>query len=433
MSQVHHRYATVDGHRLFYREAGQTDAPVIVLLHGFPTSSFMFRNLMPQLADRYRVIAPDHFGFGLSDAPPVDEFDYSFDALTDLTEGLLAQLGVTRYAIYVQDYGAPIGWRLALRDPAAITAIVSQNGNGYDAGFVEGFWKTVWDYQHEQTPETEKAIRFALTLEATRWQYLTGVADESLVSPDTWEHDYALLSRPGNDEIQLALFRDYATNLPMYPQLHEYLRTSKVPVLAVWGRGDEIFGPAGAQAFAEDAADAEIHLLDGGHFLLESANDEVAALIRNFLARRLDVPARTSLALEVVSLPVTDIDRAVTFYTEKAGFTLDVDYQPTPDFRVVQLTPPGSATSVQLVTAESADRLRDLYLVTADLASTRAALIARGVAVGDVRHKDPVETWAGDFRPGLDPQRRDYASFADFTDPDGNTWTLQERTPLAAS
>jgi pimeloyl-ACP methyl ester carboxylesterase len=288
MSQVHHRYATVSRHRLFYREAGAPDAPAVVLLHGFPASSFMFRHLIPQLADRYRVVAPDHLGFGLSDAPPADEFTYTFEALTDLTAGLLDQLGIDRYAVYVQDYGAPIGWRLAMRDPDAITALVTQNGNGYDAGFVESFWKPVWDYQREQTPETEAAVRQAFTLETTRWQYLTGVPDQTLVSPDTWQHDHALLSRPGNDLIQLALFRDYATNPPLYPRLHDYLRTSRVPVLAVWGRGDEIFGPAGAHAFADDADDAEIHLLEGGHFLLESAGDEVTALIRDFLARRLD-------------------------------------------------------------------------------------------------------------------------------------------------
>ncbi|HZC25981.1 MAG TPA: alpha/beta fold hydrolase [Actinopolymorphaceae bacterium] len=427
MSQIHHRYATVDGHRLFYREAGPADAPVIVLLHGFPASSFMFRNLIPQLADRYRVIAPDHLGFGLSDAPTVEEFDYTFDALTDLTAGLLGAVGIDRYAMYVQDYGAPIGWRLALREPAAITAIVTQNGNGYDAGFVDSFWKTVWDYQSEQTTETEAAIRQAFTLEVTRWQYLTGVADETLVDPDAWAHDHSLLSRPGNDDIQLALFRDYATNPPLYPALHQYLRTSRVPVLAVWGRGDEIFGPEGARAFADDAENAEIHLLDGGHFLLESAGDEVAALIRDFLARRLGAPSReAALALEVVPLPVTDIDRALTFYNERAGFTLDVDYRPTPEFRVVQLTPPGSACSVQLV-ADGTRRVHDLQLVTSDLAATRARLIARGVAVGDIRHKDPVDTWAGGWSDGPDPQRRDYASFADFADPDGNTWTLQER------
>lgn len=285
MATVHHRYATVQGRQLFYREAGPAGAPVLVLLHGFPTSSFMFRNLIPALAGRYHVIAPDHLGFGLSDAPPVDEFGYTFDALTGLTAGLLAELGITRYALYVQDYGAPIGWRLALADPAAITAIITQNGNGYDAGFVKGFWQTVWDYQREQTPETEAAVRSALTLDATRWQYVTGVPDETVVSPDAWHHDFALLSRPGNDAIQLALFRDYATNPPMYPALHEYLRENKPPVLAVWGRNDPIFAPDGATAFAQDVEDAEIHLLDGGHFLLESAGDEVAELILAFLDR----------------------------------------------------------------------------------------------------------------------------------------------------
>lgn len=283
--QVHHRYATVDDHRLFYREAGSQDAPTLVLLHGFPTSSFMFRDLIPRLADRYHVIAPDHLGFGLSDAPAVDEFDYTFDALTDLTEGLLAELGVTRYAIYVQDYGAPIGWRLALRRPQAITAIVTQNGNGYDEGFVESFWTAVWDYQRDQNPDTEAGVRSALSVEGIKWQYLTGVDDESLVSPDTWIHDAALVSRPGNDQIQLALFRDYATNAPMYPALHDYLRTSKVPVLAVWGQADPIFGPDGARAFGKDAHDAEIHLLEGGHFLLETAAEEVADLMRSFLQR----------------------------------------------------------------------------------------------------------------------------------------------------
>jgi pimeloyl-ACP methyl ester carboxylesterase len=285
MTAVHYRYATVQGRRLFYREAGPADAPVVVLLHGFPTSSFMFRGLVPALAGRYRVIAPDHLGFGLSDAPSADEFDYTFDALTELTAQLLAQLGVTRYALYVQDYGAPIGWRLALADPGAVTAIVTQNGNGYDAGFVDAFWQTVWAYHREQTPETVAGVRGALTREAIRWQYLTGVPDETLVSPETWEHDHALVSRPGNDAIQLKLFLDYATNPPLYPALHAYLRGHRPPVLAVWGRGDGIFGPDGARAFAADVPDAEIHLLDGGHFLLESAGDEVAELMLDFLGR----------------------------------------------------------------------------------------------------------------------------------------------------
>jgi pimeloyl-ACP methyl ester carboxylesterase len=284
---VHYRCTTVRGQRLFYREAGPRDAPVVLLLHGFPASSFMFRELIPRLAGRYHVIAPDHLGFGLSDAPPAAEFGYTFDALTELTAALLAQLGLTRYAMYVHDYGAPIGWRLALRSPAAVRAIVTQNGNGYEAGFVADFWQPVRDYWQDQNPQTEGPVRQALTLDAIKWQYLHGVPDESVVCPDTWHHDYALVSRPGNDRIQLALFADYATNLPLYPKLHAYLRQSRVPVLAVWGRNDEIFGPDGALAFADDVPGAEIHLLDGGHFLLESQLDVVTSHLDRFLQRTL--------------------------------------------------------------------------------------------------------------------------------------------------
>jgi pimeloyl-ACP methyl ester carboxylesterase len=287
---VHHRYATASGRQLFYREAGPADAPAVVLLHGFPASSFMFRNLIPLLAGSYHVIAPDHLGFGLSDAPPADEFDYSFDALAELTAALLGRLRVTRYAMYVQDYGAPVGWRLALADPSAITAIITQNGNGYEAGFVEPFWKPVREFWADPNPQTEGAVRQALTLEAIRWQYLHGVPDESVVSPDTWLHDYGLVSRPGNDLVQVKLFADYASNPPLYPRLHTYLRESRVPLLAVWGRNDEIFGPDGALAFAGDAPGAEIRLIDGGHFLLESALDSVAGYTRAFLARALASP-----------------------------------------------------------------------------------------------------------------------------------------------
>ncbi len=285
MAAVHHRFRTIAGHEVFYREAGDPAAPTLVLLHGYPTSSFMFRHLIPLLADRFHILAPDHIGFGLSDAPDAADFTYTFDALTDVTEALLAELGVDRYAIYVQDYGAPIGWRLALRNPQAITAIITQNGNGYEEGFVESFWEPVTAYQREQTPETEAAIRSALSLEAIRWQYVTGETDLSLIDPETWEHDHALISRPGNDRAQLALFRDYATNVELYPRLHEYFRQSQVPLLAVWGEGDEIFGPEGARAFARDLPDAQIHLLPGGHFLLESAVDQVAELIGDFLAQ----------------------------------------------------------------------------------------------------------------------------------------------------
>ncbi|MFE2355574.1 alpha/beta fold hydrolase [Streptomyces parvulus] len=283
---VHHRYATVDGRRIFYRETGSADLPTVVLLHGFPTSSFMFRNLIPQLPG-YRVIAPDHLGFGLSDAPGTDEFDYSFDALTDLTAGLLTQLGVGRYAIVVQDYGAPIGWRLALRDPGSVVAVITQNGNGYDEGFVADNWQPIWNYQREQSPENETALRGAFTLEAIRDQYTTGVEDVSVLTPDTWTLDHAYISRPGNAEVQLKLFLDYATNPPLYPALHAWLRDGQVPVLATWGRDDPFFGPDGARAFARDTDNAEIHVMEGGHFLLESAGDEVAALIRTFLAKHL--------------------------------------------------------------------------------------------------------------------------------------------------
>lgn len=286
MTVVHHRYATVHGHQLFYREAGDVEAPTILLLHGFPTSSHMFRHLIPLLAANYHVIAPDHLGFGLSDAPSAGAFDYTFDALTKLTAGLLDHLGVKRYALYVQDYGAPIGWRLALSRPDAVSAIVSQNGNAYEAGFVDDFWKTIWAYHQAPGPDTEEPVRGFLSLDATRWQYVTGVPDETLVDPEAWHHDFALLSRPGNDEIQLALFRDYATNPPLYPAVQAYFRSSNVPLLAAWGRGDEIFGPAGAEAFAADLPYAEIHLLDGGHFLLESALDEVGALILKFLGQQ---------------------------------------------------------------------------------------------------------------------------------------------------
>ncbi|NEB37359.1 alpha/beta hydrolase [Streptomyces sp. SID14515] len=285
MRAVRHRTETVDGHEIFYREVGPADAPAIVLLHGYPTSSFMFRELIPLLADDYHVIAPDHLGFGHSDAPLVGEFEYTFDALADLTSKLLDQLGLDRYALYVQDYGAPIGWRLALRHPERISALVTQNGNGYEDGFIESFWADVWAYGANPGPDTEPAVRAALSIDAIRWQYTHGVPDPSRISPDTWERDVALVSREGNDEVQLALFRDYRNNRPLYPLLHEFLRTSEVPVLAVWGRNDEIFGPDGARAFARDAKDAEVHLIDGGHFLLESHLDVVAGYLRGFLGR----------------------------------------------------------------------------------------------------------------------------------------------------
>ena len=258
------------------------DAPVILLLHGYPTSSHMFRNLIPALAGEYRVIAPDHIGFGRSSAPDVDAFEYTFDALAEVTRGFLDAVGVTRYTVYVHDYGAPIAWRLALADPEAIEGVVTQNGNAYEEGFVPEFWAPIWAYGGERSVANEEALRPALGRAAVEWQYTHGVPDPSVVSPDAWEHDLALLDRPGVDRAQLALFADYASNRVMYPAVQEWFRESGVPVLAIWGRNDEIFGPAGAEAFARDVPHARVELLDGGHFLLESHLDEAVRAIRDW-------------------------------------------------------------------------------------------------------------------------------------------------------
>jgi len=286
MVAVHHRTVSVDGLDVFYREAGPADAPVLLLLHGYPSSSHMFRHLIPALAARYRVVAPDHIGFGRSSAPSTDEFEYTFEALAAVTGRFLATLGIERYAMYVQDYGAPIGWRLALADPGAVTGVISQNGNAYEEGFVPSFWDGIWADAAERTDETRDALRPALGREAVEWQYTHGVPDPTTVDPDAWEHDLALLARPGQDAVQLALFRDYATNRVLYPAVHDWLRASGVPLLAVWGRNDEIFAAAGASAFLRDSPDAQVELVDGGHFLLESHLDEVAGTIRDWLADR---------------------------------------------------------------------------------------------------------------------------------------------------
>ncbi|NLU73854.1 alpha/beta hydrolase [Streptomyces sp. HNM0575] len=282
---VHHRTATVDGLEVFYREAGDPKSPALVLLHGFPTSSHMFRNLIPALSDRYRVIAPDYIGFGQSAMPAPGEFPYTFEALTDTVSGLLDHVGVGPFAMYVHDYGAPVGWRLALEDPERVTAIVTQNGNAYTEGFVRSFWDGLFAYAQAPGPETEGPVRGVLTAQVTRWQYVNGVPDPTLVSPDNWVHDQALLDRPGNDEIQLKLFRDYPANVDLYPSVQQYFRDSQVPLLAVWGRNDEIFGPDGARAFRRDLPDAEIHMIESGHFALESHLEEIAHRMRDFLSR----------------------------------------------------------------------------------------------------------------------------------------------------
>lgn len=282
MAAIHHRTVLVDGWEVFYREAGPADAPVILLLHGYPTSSHMFRHLIPALADRYRVVAPDHIGFGRSSAPSTEDFGYTFEALADVTRGFLRAIGVLRYTVYVQDYGAPIAWRLALVDPDAIDGVISQNGNAYEEGFVPEFWEPIWAYGADPSEENERALRPALDRDAVEWQYTHGVPDESTVDPDAWEHDLTLLGRPGMDRAQLHLFGDYATNRTLYPAVQEWLRTSQVPVLAVWGRNDEIFAAAGAKAFRQDVPHAQVELLDAGHFVLESNLDEVVQIVRDW-------------------------------------------------------------------------------------------------------------------------------------------------------
>ncbi|WP_437583394.1 alpha/beta fold hydrolase [Paramicrobacterium sp. CJ85] len=279
MVMVHHRTVQVDGLDVFYREAGPSDAPVLLLLHGYPTSSHMFRHLIPLLATEYRVIAPDHIGFGRSSAPSVDDFDYTFDRLAEVTEQFVDALELTTYTVFTHDYGAPIAWRLALSRPHAVNGVISQNGNAYEEGFVPEFWEPIWAYAADASPENEAKLRPALGREAVEWQYTHGVPDVTTIDPDAWEHDLALLARPGNDRAQLALFGDYVTNRALYPRFHEWLRETQVPVLAIWGANDEIFGPDGARAFAKDVPHTRVELFDGGHFILESHLDEAAQII----------------------------------------------------------------------------------------------------------------------------------------------------------
>lgn len=285
---IHHRTATVRGHEIAYREAGPADAPVLLLLHGFPTSSHMFRDLIPLLADDYRLIAPDHLGFGRSAAPSAADFDYTFAELAALTGEFTEALGLDRYALYIQDYGSPIGLRLALAHPERVTAIISQNGNAYEEGLGAEAWAPVLALIENRTPETEEPVRGIRSLDGIKWQYETGVPAEyrDLLSPDAWHHDATLMAREGQDEIQLGLIADYDSNFALYPAFQEYFRTSGVPLLAVWGEGDQVFVPAGAEAFRRDLPDAEIHLLPTGHFALETHAPAIAELIGDFLERR---------------------------------------------------------------------------------------------------------------------------------------------------
>jgi pimeloyl-ACP methyl ester carboxylesterase len=284
--KVAHRVLKVRELELFYREAGPKDAPAVLLLHGFPTSSQMFRNLIPRLADRYRVVAPDYPGFGHSSMPPHDKFSYTFDNLAGVVDEFTELLGLSKYALYVQDYGAPIGYRLASRHPERVTAIVVQNGNAYDEGLDNEFWKPLKAYWAEPNSQTKRdALRAFLNVDATRWQYTHGVPHPEFVGPDGWTTDQYLLDRKGNDEIQLDMFLSYGSNPPLYPKWQEYFRQQQPPMLIVWGRNDKIFPAAGAEPYKRDLKTLDYHLLDAGHFALESNGGEIAELMRAFFAK----------------------------------------------------------------------------------------------------------------------------------------------------
>ncbi|MFE2738749.1 alpha/beta fold hydrolase [Streptomyces sp. NPDC059349] len=283
MVDIAYRTADVDGLKVFYREAGAADAPTLLLLHGFPSSSHMFRELIPLLADQFHIVAPDLPGFGRSDMPAGDDFDYTFEHITDVIDRLTEVLGLDRFALYVFDYGAPVGFRIATRHPERISAIVSQNGSAYEDGLSEA-WNPVQAYWKEPSAANREAIRMLVQPETTVWQYQHGVPDETRVSPDGYGLDNYYLAREGAHEIQLDLFLDYASNVALYPTFQEYFRTSKPRLLAVWGKNDPFFLPAGAEAFTRDIPEADVRFLDTGHFALETHAEEIAAALRDFLA-----------------------------------------------------------------------------------------------------------------------------------------------------
>lgn len=288
-----YRRVQADGVSVFYREAGNPAAPTILLLHGFPSSSHMFRDLIPRLANRFHLVAPDLPGFGFTEVPADRRYRYGFENLTRTVDAFTQQLGLNRYAIYVFDYGAPVGFRLALAHPERISAIISQNGNAYLEG-LSGGWNPIQNYWKEPSAANRAALRGFLAPETTRWQYLHGVSEATSIAPESYSLDSALLARPGNDEIQLDLFLDYASNVALYPQFQTYLRNRQPPLLATWGRNDPFFLPPGAEAFKRDNRNAVVRFYDTGHFALETHAEQIAADIHDFLGRSLEPqsPAR---------------------------------------------------------------------------------------------------------------------------------------------
>jgi len=281
-SGVRYGTETIDGLEIFYREAGTRGQPQLVLLHGFPTSSHMFRNLIEELGDEFHIIAPDYPGFGLSSAPGAESYDYTFGNLAGVVDTLLERKGFDDYVLYVMDYGAPVGFRIATEHPERVAGFVVQNGNAYGEG-LEEFWNPIKRYWKTGAKEDRDALRGLLTIEATKWQYLTGVRDESVISPDNWLVVQPLLDRPGNNKIQLDLFLDYGSNPPLYPSWQRYFRDHQPPMLIAWGKGDPIFPEPGAHPYLRDLPDADLHILDTGHFALEEDGDKIAQLIRAFM------------------------------------------------------------------------------------------------------------------------------------------------------
>ena len=280
-----HKSVQIDGLDIFYREAGKKDAPTILLLHGFPTSSHMFRNLIPTLADKFHMVAPDYPGFGASSMPHLDEFEYSFDKLGEVIEKFVDKIGLNKYFIYLMDYGAPVGYRLASKRPERVLGLIVQNGNAYDEG-LRDFWVPIKNYWREKSAEDAKVLLDnILTLGATKWQYTNGVRNPEAIAPDNWFHDQYLLDRPGNKEIQLELFYSYGTNPPLYPKWQEYFRVHQPPTLLVWGKGDYIFPEEGAHPYKNDLKNIEFHVLNTGHFALEEDLEFISARIRDFVQK----------------------------------------------------------------------------------------------------------------------------------------------------
>jgi len=282
---VHYKTIRIGDVDVFYREAGPKTAPVLLLLHGFPTSSNMFRNLIPRLAGSFRVIAPDYPGYGFSSMPDRKDFAYTFENLTNIVEQLTLKLGLDAYSLYVMDYGAPIGYRLALRHPEKITGLIVQNGNAYEEGLLK-FWDPIKKYWGEKTPENRAALAYLAGAEATKWQYQNGVSELTHLDPTTWTLDQLGMDRPGNGDIQLDLLYDYGTNVPLYPQFQEFFRKYQPPTLIVWGKNDFIFPPEGAVPYKRDLPEVETHLLDTGHFALETHLEEIASRIEKFFGKR---------------------------------------------------------------------------------------------------------------------------------------------------